>query len=94
MPGGALAPIFGGLLGSGAGAGMSLMMVLSGVLALTSSLMVYFIPAIWNLEEDLPDYIPDDYSADDCIADEPTQSQPKEVDSKGEKPVAKPVPAN
>jgi MFS family permease len=58
MPGGALASIFGGLMGTGPGTGMSLMFVLAGFVTLFLSLLVYFIPAIWNVEDILPDHIP------------------------------------
>jgi DHA3 family macrolide efflux protein-like MFS transporter len=57
MPGGALAPLFGGLAGTGVGAGISLMMILGGVIGLLASLLVYLIPVVWRLEDLLPDTI-------------------------------------
>lgn len=64
LPGGALAPLFGGLSGTGAGAGISLMMVFAGALGLCASLLVYFIPAVWRVEDSLPDMIPVSPAAD------------------------------
>jgi len=48
----------GWLVGSGPGAGMGLMFVVAGVLVLALSLAVYAIPAVRQLETDLPDYAP------------------------------------
>ncbi|MEO8392553.1 MAG: MFS transporter [Chloroflexota bacterium] len=54
--GGALAPIFGGLVGTGAGAGMGLMFVIAGVLSVAVGLAGYAFPVIRNAEELLPDH--------------------------------------
>lgn len=54
--GGSLEPIFGGLVGSGAGAGMSLIFIITGLLGMAASLTGYLVPAIRNVEDILPDY--------------------------------------
>lgn len=54
--GGALAPVFGGLLGTGPGAGMGLMVVVSGLLAMCVGLGGYSIFNIRNAEDILPDH--------------------------------------
>lgn len=56
QPGGALAPFFGGLIGTGPGAGMSLMMVGAGVAGLLIGLGAYFFPAVRDAETILPDH--------------------------------------
>jgi hypothetical protein len=48
----------GWLVGTGPGAGMGLMFVVVGLLILVLSLVVYAIPAVRNLETDLPDHAP------------------------------------
>lgn len=57
QPGGALASTFGGLFGTGAGAGLALMMTLFGVLGVLVGLAGYLFPAIRNAEEILPDHV-------------------------------------
>lgn len=59
MSGGVLAPIFGGLIGTGVGTGISLMLFLAGIGGLLISSLVYLIPAVWNVEAILPDHVPD-----------------------------------
>jgi len=54
--GGDLVPAFGWLVGSGAGVGMALMFVLSGVPAGLAGLGGYFFPAVHNAEDLLPDH--------------------------------------
>jgi MFS family permease len=54
--GGSLAPIFGGLVGTGAGAGMALMFVIAGVASLAVGLVGYALPIIRNAEDLLPDH--------------------------------------
>ncbi|MBZ0280900.1 MAG: MFS transporter [Anaerolineae bacterium] len=54
--GGNLAPIFGGLVGVGPGAGMALLLVITGVLTVLVSGGAYFIPVIRNAEDILPDH--------------------------------------
>jgi MFS family permease len=54
--GGWLAPIFGGLVGTGPGAGMALMMVLAGIGAASVALAAYQAPAVRNAEDLLPDH--------------------------------------
>ncbi len=54
--GGALVDAFSWLVGTGSGAGIALMFVLSGLLGAAVALIAYTIPAIRNAEEILPDY--------------------------------------
>jgi MFS family permease len=54
--GGPLAGSFGGLVGTGAGAGMSLMFVVTGLMGVTIGLGAYAVPAIRNAEDILPDH--------------------------------------
>jgi MFS family permease len=54
--GGAWVAAFGWLVGSGPGAGMALMFVCTAVIGATISLCGYLIPAVRNVERDLPDY--------------------------------------
>jgi hypothetical protein len=55
-PGGSLAPIFGGLVGTGPGAGMGLMFVGTFILGMTFCFGGYLFPAVRNVERDLPDH--------------------------------------
>ena len=54
--GGVLTPFFGFLLGTGAGAGMALMFLISGVLGVLVGLAGYLFPIIRNVEDILPDH--------------------------------------
>jgi hypothetical protein len=54
--GGLLAPTFGGLMGTGPGAGMSLMFVISGGLGVLVGLGGYLFPIVRNVEQLLPDH--------------------------------------
>jgi hypothetical protein len=56
MPSGILAPIFGKLVGIGPGAGMSLLLILSGVLIASLTPIGLAIPAIRDAETLLSDY--------------------------------------
>jgi hypothetical protein len=56
MANGSLAPVFGMLVGTGAGAGMALMLVITGFLGVLGGLMGYAFPAIRNAETILPDH--------------------------------------
>lgn len=56
MPGGALADAFGPLVGTGPGAGMALMTVLSGVLTVAIGVTGYFIYAVREAESIIPDH--------------------------------------
>ena len=60
-PGGALAALFGPLVGTGPGAGMALMLVASGAMAALISLGGYLLPVVREVESFLPDH---DASAD------------------------------
>jgi hypothetical protein len=50
MPGGALAPVFGGLVGTGPGAGMGLMFICTALMGTAISLSGYLIPAVRRLD--------------------------------------------
>ena len=54
--GGSLASMFGGLVGTGPGSGMGLLLVFCGLGAALVGLSGYFIPAIRNAEDLLPDH--------------------------------------
>jgi hypothetical protein len=54
--GGSLAPALGWLVGTGPGAGMALLMIISGVLMAIVGLSGYLFPAIRNAEDILPDH--------------------------------------
>jgi MFS family permease len=54
--GGSLAPVFGGLVGTGPGAGMALIMVLVGIGGAVVGLAGYLSPAVRNVEDVLPDH--------------------------------------
>ena len=56
QPDGALAPLFGWLVGTGAGAGMGLMFVITGLIGVAVGLGGYLFPAIRNAEDLLPDH--------------------------------------
>lgn len=56
MPGGAWADTFGGLVGTGEGAGMGLMFVGTALLGAVFCLSGYLIPAVRRVEIDLPDH--------------------------------------
>jgi MFS family permease len=55
-PGGSLASVFGGVVGTGPGAGMGLMLLISGLLCLVVCAAAYASPTIRNLESSLPDH--------------------------------------
>jgi DHA3 family macrolide efflux protein-like MFS transporter len=55
-PGGALAPVFGPLVGTGEGAGMGLLFVFAGILTAIVALMAYLVPVVRDVETRLPDY--------------------------------------
>ena len=54
--GGSLESAFGGLVGTGAGAGMSLIFIITALLGTVVALAGYLVPAIRNIEDILPDY--------------------------------------
>jgi MFS family permease len=56
MPGGALAGVFGGLVGTGPGAGIGLMFVCTSMMGVTIGLAGYLFPWVRNVERDLPDH--------------------------------------
>jgi hypothetical protein len=54
--GGSLVPLFAPLVGSGAGAGISVIWVATGLLTAVVALVAYLFPVIRNAEELLPDH--------------------------------------
>lgn len=56
MPDGVLSPILGGLVGTGQGAGMASMFLFTAIGGMVICLSGYLLPAIRNVEKDLPDY--------------------------------------
>ncbi len=56
MPGGAWAGTFGGLVGTGPGAGISLIFIIAGLLGALVGVVGYAIPAIRDVETILPDH--------------------------------------
>lgn len=69
--GGGWATLFGWLVGTGPGAGMSLMFVATGLLGAVAGLSGYAFPAIRNAEEILPDYDVDTTQMELVVADSP-----------------------
>ncbi|HLV37758.1 MAG TPA: MFS transporter, partial [Spirillospora sp.] len=56
QPGGALAGVFGGLVGTGSGAGMAVIFIGTATCGALISLSGYLIPALRRVETDLPDH--------------------------------------
>jgi hypothetical protein len=52
---GALAPVFGGLVGTGPGAGMSLLILLAAIIGMIVPAISYAIPVFRNVEDIIPD---------------------------------------
>lgn len=57
MPGGSWVPLFSWLVGTGPGAGMSLMFVIAGALGMLVGLGGYAFPAVRDVEDILPDHV-------------------------------------
>lgn len=78
--GGALAPIFGPLIGVGQGRGIGLIFVFSGIMIGLVSLAAYAYKPLRNVERDLPDVVPDtppaDAAADEASAAGETATSP------------------
>jgi MFS family permease len=55
--GGALEPLFGGLIGSGPGRGIALLIIIIGLLPIVAAVAVYRLPAMRNLGREIPDEI-------------------------------------
>jgi MFS transporter, DHA3 family, macrolide efflux protein len=55
MPGGSLEPVFGHLVGTGPGAGMALVFLVSGVLGILTALAGFVVRAVRDLERLIPD---------------------------------------
>jgi hypothetical protein len=75
LEGGSLAPIFGPLVGTGPGAGLSLLFIFVGVAAAMVGLSGFLVPAIRDVEDILPDH--------QALAEEPSVAAPS--------PAAEPV---
>lgn len=56
QPGGTLVPLFGALVGTGEGAGMALMFILSGLAGAFVGILGYLVPIIRDVETLLPDH--------------------------------------
>ena len=56
QPGGALSSTFGGLVGTGPGAGMGLMFVLAGAIAALIAVLAYTVPTLREVESHIPDH--------------------------------------
>jgi MFS family permease len=56
QPGGTLAPLFGGLVGTGDGAGLGLLLAITGLLIAMIGLSGYLFPVIRKAEDILPDH--------------------------------------
>jgi hypothetical protein len=65
QPGGAWAPLFGPLVGTGPGAGMGLLIAITGVLGITAGVVGLSIPVIRMVDSSLPDHdaLPEDGAA-------------------------------
>jgi hypothetical protein len=56
QPGGSLTSIFGGLVGTGPGAGMAVIFIFTAAFGMLIGLSGYLIPALRHIEDDLTDY--------------------------------------
>ena len=76
---GRLAPIFGGVVGTGPGAGMSLLILLAALIGMIVPAVSYAIPAFRNVEDSIPDNdvvsSPTSKSTD-VVREEPSKSAP------------------
>ncbi len=59
MPAGALAPLFGGIIGTAPGAGIRLIFVITGFLVMLVGALGYAVPIVRDIESILPDHEPD-----------------------------------
>ena len=71
--GGSLAPTFGGLVGTGPGAGMALIILLTSAMVIVVAISAYLVKPIRNVERDLPDHDAVKLKED---ADEPRAAAP------------------
>jgi MFS family permease len=77
QPGGSLASTFGWLVGVGPGAGIGLILVITGVLGAVAALSGYAVPAVREIETRLPDYAP--VALDDAAVAVATPAEPATV---------------
>ncbi|MEM1205715.1 MAG: MFS transporter [Acidobacteriota bacterium] len=73
--GGALAPIFGPIIGTGPGRGIALMMMTVAILPMFIAAIGYLNPKIRNVETDLPDGIPPEDEAPAAAAETPAPAE-------------------
>jgi MFS family permease len=64
MPGGSWVELFGSLVGTGPGAGMSVMFLIAGLVGTMTSLLGYLFPAVRNAEDILPDHVGQESTAE------------------------------
>jgi hypothetical protein len=77
---GNLAPIFGGLVGTGPGAGMSLLILLAAIIGMIVPAISYAIPTFRNVEDIIPDNdIVSSHASKsiEIVPDEPKESIPR-----------------
>jgi MFS transporter, DHA3 family, macrolide efflux protein len=60
MPGGALAGSVGRIVGTGTGRGIGLLLVVLGIFTLAATLRAYFYPSMRNIEDEMPDKLPEE----------------------------------
>ncbi len=75
MPGGSWTPLFEILVGTGPGAGMSLMFVIAGILGILVGLVGFTVRDVRNVEEILPDHQPE-ASRMDLVSSQSTNKEP------------------
>jgi hypothetical protein len=73
---GTLAPIFGGLVGTGPGAGMSLLILLAAIIGIIVPAISYTVPTFRNVEDIIPDN--DIVSSHTSKSTEIVREEPKE----------------
>ncbi len=68
----AVAALFGGLVGTEAGSGMSLIMIFSGLAMVVVAIVAFYIPVVRNVEELMPDHVQIEAS----VAEEAVEASP------------------
>ena len=63
MGGTAMASFFGPIVGTGAGRGLGVMCILAGLLAALVAAVAFAVPSLRNLDDDLPDHVPEPTAA-------------------------------
>jgi hypothetical protein len=80
MPGGSLTHVFGPITGTGPGAGIAVLFVLSGAAAALLAVIGFLTPTIRDAETLLPDYLPSFESGGTAAESEPTDAEPARSD--------------